>query len=72
MSPATISRILRRLGLNRLPALEPAERRGRFSSLPPGLNGITDFFLLRYRTRSAHWPQLQGLNLHDNANVSDA
>ena len=35
ISPATVSRILRRLGLNRLAALEPAERVRRDAPAPP-------------------------------------
>src|ERR1700685_771188 len=36
VSPATVSRILRRLGLNRLSALEPAEPVRRYERAPPG------------------------------------
>src|SRR5579884_1245702 len=36
LSPATVSRVLRRLGLNRLPALEPAEPVRRYEREHPG------------------------------------
>ena len=36
ISPATVSRILRRLGLNRLAALEPAEPVRRYEREHPG------------------------------------
>ena len=37
ISPATVSRILRRLGLNKLSALEPAEPIRRFATISSGL-----------------------------------
>ena len=36
MSPATVSRILKRLGLNRIAALEPAEPVRRYERAAPG------------------------------------
>ena len=72
VSPATVSRILRRLGLNRLAALEPAEPIRRYEREHPGelihldikklwphwLCGASHHWSLSWRGQSPSWHRL--------------
>jgi hypothetical protein len=85
VSPATVSRILRRLGLNRLSALEPAEPLRRYERAHPGelihidVKKLGKFNRIGHRitgdrrgqsnTRGVGWECLQ-LAIHDHSRVA--